>query len=275
MKKYIFLLLSFPFTMEVCAQYYYKDIVSNVQAKAELNNLKDRKIKEVKIFSYEDDGKPSKGFFCERKLSKDFKLSTVFTRTSAHPPSLTTTVFDSQGKLIYSSDSSEISTTHIKYAYDEDGRLLTIESTVKSSDDDFVSEINEQHIYIYSEDFYPDKMVRVINKRDSSTILFSKDEAGNISIEKNTKSGNKYFYYYDSKSRLTDIVHHNEYTEKLIPDYMFEYNDEGNISQMISTEEGGSYYFVWKYSYENGLRKREDCYSKQRLLLGTIKYEYR
>jgi len=26
---------------------------------------------------------------------------------------------------------------------------------------------------------------------------------------------------------------------------------------MTATEEGGSYYFIWKYTYDNGLRIRE------------------
>jgi hypothetical protein len=46
-------------------------------------------------------------------------------------------------------------------------------------------------------------MIRVKNKYDSTTILFSADENNNISIEKDTKSGSKYYYYYDAKNRLT------------------------------------------------------------------------
>jgi hypothetical protein len=44
---------------------------------------------------------------------------------------------------------------------------------------------------------------------------------------------------------------------------------------MINTEEGGSYYFIWKYLYENELRVKEKCYSKEKRLMGTIEYEYK
>lgn len=274
MKKYTFLFLSLGFASATNAQYFYKDIISNTQAKNELLNLKERKVKEVKITSYEDDGKPSKGFFCERKLSRDFKISEIFTKTAAHPPTVTTAEYSASGLLLRSTDSSEISTTRIQYTYDDDNRLFTIESTVRSADEDFVNVLKEKHVYQYNDDFYPDSMLRIMNDNDTTIILFSKDETGNISIEKDTRNGNMYYYYYDGKSRLTDIVHRTAFTDRLIPDYMFEYNSDGNISQMISTEDGGTYYFVWKYSYENNLRKKEDCYSKQRVLLGSIKYDY-
>jgi hypothetical protein len=44
---------------------------------------------------------------------------------------------------------------------------------------------------------------------------------------------------------------------------------------MTATEEGGSYYFIWKYTYADGLRIKESCFSKERRLMGTIEYEYK
>ena len=99
-------------------------------------------------------------------------------------------------------------------------------------------------------------------------------------IEENTEGNNnadkKYFYYYDDKSRLTDVVHFNEIARRLLPDYMYEYNSANQPRQMISTEEGGSNYFIWKYTYnDKNLRETEKCFSKEKRLLGTIEYEYR
>ncbi|MGF2412505.1 MAG: hypothetical protein ACQUYJ_09270, partial [Ferruginibacter sp.] len=79
----------------------------------------------------------------------------------------------------------------------------------------------------------------------------------------------------DTKNRITDVVRLNQFNQKMLPDYMFEYNNAGLITQMTTTEEGGSYYFIWKYSYENGLRTKEKCYSKERRLMGSIEYEYK
>ena len=117
-------------------------------------------------------------------------------------------------------------------------------------------------------------MIRVKNKYDSIAIFFALDENNNLGIEKDSKNGFKYYYYYDNKNRITDIVHSNDATTKLLPDYLFEYNNAGQLVQMTNTEEGGSNYFVWKYSYDNGLRNREKCYSKERKLMGSIEYEY-
>ena len=67
----------------------------------------------------------------------------------------------------------------------------------------------------------------------------------------------------------------NQFNQKMLPDYIFEYNNAGLIAQMTTTEEGGSYYFIWRYTYDNGLRIREKCYSKEKRLMGTIEYEYK
>ena len=45
---------------------------------------------------------------------------------------------------------------------------------------------------------------------------------------------------------------------------------------MISTEEGDSNYFIWKYTYnDKNLRETEKCFTKERRLLGTIEYDYK
>lgn len=257
------------------AQYYYKDIVSNRQARTDMLKYRDKKVKSFKINSLEADGTPSKGFFAERKFARNYLSSDLFTRSEMAPPTLNKTVFDENGRLLSNSDSSELSTSHIRYRYDEDGRVVSIYSVIRSLDDDFLTEMKEEHLYVYEDDFYPDRMLRIMNGKDTTVILFSKDEAGNITIEKDTRSGHKYYYYYDSKSRLTDIVHRSEYKDQMVPDYMFEYNQDGELTQMVSTEEGGSYYFIWKYGYKDGLRVSEECYSKERQLMGTIRYDYR
>jgi YD repeat-containing protein len=257
------------------AQYYYKDIISNKQATSDMAKYKENKIRSIKIKSFEDDGSPSEGFFGERKNSKDFRKSELFTRTSVSEPSLLTTQFDENGKLIRSNDSSSISTSNTWYDYDADGRLKKVTTSIRSTDDDFINEILEEHIYIYGNEFMPEKMIRVKNHTDSITILFSLDENNNISIEKDTRNGSKYYYYYDAKSKLTDIAHSNDFKPKLVADYIFQYDYDGNIAQLTTTEEASNNYFIWKYSYDNGLRTSEKLYSKDRKLMGSIEYEYR
>lgn len=276
MIKPFFCVLAFTVTgIAANAQYYYKDIISNKQLMAEMALLKEQKLHTISLKSFEDDGSPSEGFFCEKRINK--KYTSVETRTKSYvtPASELVSVFDEKGLLLQSADSSDISSTNSYYSYLDNGAIKSIVTVNRSSDDDFHNEIREEHLYEYNTKGNPVKMIRVKNYTDSTTILFSEDENGNVAIEKNTKTGDSYYYYYDSKKRLTDVVRLNPDTQKMLPDYMFEYNNAGQIAQMTTTEEGGSYYFVWRYTYENGLRVKEKCFSKERRLMGTIEYEYK
>ncbi len=258
------------------AQYYYKDILSNNQLMTDMTAYKLNKVKVINIKSFEDDGSPSEGFFCQKRFSKDYGKAELFTRSNISGASLLTSTFNNKGQLLRTHDSSIISVTTNVYSYDASGRISSILSTVRSQDDDFTNEIVEEHIYSYNDQDKPLQMIRVKNRKDSTVILFAPDEQGNVGIEKDTKTGTKFFYYYDAKKRITDIVQANDLKTGLVPDYIFEYNNSaGLLSQMTTTEEGGNYYFVWKYTYDNGLRVKEKCYSKERRLMGSIEYEYK
>lgn len=257
------------------AQFYYKDILSNNQLLKEMALYKENKIRSVIIKSFDFDGSESDGFFCEKKLSKDYRKTELFTRTNVSSASLFISTFNKSGLLDQTYDSSVISVSVNKYSYNERNKIKSILSVIRSVDDDFVNEIAEEHIYIYNEKDIPEKMIRVKNKYDSTSILFLADESNNITMEKDTKTGSKYYYYYDDKNQLTDIVHSYEYKPALKAEYLFEYNNLGQVSQMTATEEGGSDYYVWKYTYNNGLRIKEKCFSKEKRLMGTIEYEYK
>ena len=269
-------LIAFVFiSPQAHAQYYYKDLLSNKQVLAEMARLKEQKIRTVSVKSFEDDGSPSDGFFCEKNISRNYGSVETLTRSNVTGATAFISSFDKAGSLLKTIDSSEISSTTSDYSYDQNGRILTIRSALRSNDDDFMNEIVEEHIYEYDTRGLPKKMTRVKNYSDTVTVLFSVDEKNNIAIEKDTKSGSTYYYYYDTKNRLTDVVHLNPFNQKMLPDYVFEYSSAGLVSQMTTTEEGGSYYYIWKYTYDNGLRITEKCFSKERRLMGRIEYEYK
>jgi hypothetical protein len=257
------------------AQYYYKDLVSNKQLLTEMAQLKEQKIRTISVKSFEDDGSPSDGFFCEKRISRNYGTVEMLTRSNVSGASDFTSTFNNKGFLTQTYDSSEISSNTTLYEYDESNRIKSISSTIRSNDDDFANEITEVHQYYYNDKGLPLKMIRVKNNSDSTVILFSLDEKTNVSIEKNSKTGDTYYYYYDTRNRITDVVRLNPYNQQMLPDYIFEYNSAGLIAQMTTTEEGGSYYYIWKYTYDNGLRIREKCFSKEKRLMGTIEYEYK
>lgn len=263
------------FAMASQAQFYYKDIISNKQVQADLARLKEQKIRSVKITSLESDGQPSETFLVDKKINRAYTLVEAFSKSGVTGASLFTSYFTNNGQLIRTVDSSDLSVNSSFYFYNSDGSIHSIRSEIHSSDDDFTSKITEEHIYNYGPAAKLLSMYRVKNETDSTLVLFSTDDMNNVTIEKDTKTGKSYYYYYDGKNRLTDIVHLNPYNQKMLPDYIFEYNNAGQITQMTSTEEGSSDYNIWKYSYTEGLRSTEKCYSKERRLLGTIEYAYK
>ncbi len=275
MKKILSLVILSALGYTVKAQFYYKDIITNDQISADMASYKINKVHTVKLSSFEDDNSPSEGFYCERKISKDYRRSELLTKSAISAPSVFNSFFNEKGKILKTIDSSSLASSTNIFEYNNDDKIRKITSIIRSSDDDFVNEIKEEHLYFYSAEGLPEKMVLIKNNTDSTTILFMLDERKNLSIEKNTKTGRKFYYYYDDKNRLTDIVHANERTQHLLPDYMFEYNADGLLSQMTTVEEGNNYYFIWKYSYTKGLRSKEKCYSKEKRLMGSIEYDYK
>ncbi len=266
----------YAFTTNVFAQYYYKDILSNQQLLADMAAYKENKVKLINIKSVEADGSPSQGFICQKKISKDFKTVQLFTRADMAGTSIFTSAFDDNGKLMSTTDSSNSAVTTNVYSYDRKNFIQSIQSYIRSNDDDFITQIREDHIYFYNAQGQPVKMIRVKNQKDSTLILFANDKENNVAIEKDSKTGRKYYYYYNDKKQLTDIVQANDFKTKMLPDYLFGYNENGQLTQMTSTEEGGNNYFIWKYIYGNGgLRAKEKCYAKDRSLLGSVEYEYK
>jgi len=269
-------LIVFILSLSTKAQFYYKDILSNKQLLADMSAYKQNKVKIINIKSIEADGTDSEGFVCQKKFTKDYKKASLFTRSQISGASMLSSSFNKNEKLVQTYDSSDISITTNQYTYDFMDRIHSIVSSIRSKDDDFTNEIREEHIWFYNETGQAEKMIRVKNYKDSTNILFALDENDNVGIEKDTRSGTKFYYYYDSKRRITDIVQENDFKKGIVPEYVFQYNNSsGLLSQMTTTEEGGNDYFVWKYTYDNGLRVREKCFNKEKRLMGSIEYEYK
>jgi hypothetical protein len=274
LKKMFFACLVIVMAFQSKAQFYYKDIITNKQLTADMAIYKEKKIRSFALKSFEDNGEPSESFFCTKKLSRDYKRTELFTRADMAPASLFVSVFDEEGKLLSTNDSSSIIVKNIQYKYDDKKRLVSITSYVRSMDADFNNSITEEHLYKYENNVLT-QMQQIKNKKDTTLILFSTDEKGNVIVEKNTKTAGKHYYYYDSKNMVTDIVPAHNDGQRLRPDYIFEYNSAGLVTQMTSVEEGSGNYFVWKYSYDDGLRTKERCFTNEKRLMGSIEYEYK
>jgi YD repeat-containing protein len=267
-----FILFSF---FSANAQYYYKDILNTLQLNKEFSILKDQQIKIIKLKSFEDNDEPSEGFFCEKKINKNYSQSEMISKSYISGQSILITDYNADGRVIKTTNSTPTTNNITQYEYDGKGRLTMIR-TITSADADSI-QIAETHEYTYNDEGKPVKMLRKKNNQLLSTITFVTDDKGNI-VEENVEgnsSDKKYFYYYDDKNHLTDVVHYNELAKRLLPDYMFEYNALDEPKQMISIDESGRNYFIWKYAYnDKKLPEIQKCYSKEKRLLGTIEYEY-
>ena len=257
------------------AQYYYNDIINNKQILAELAVLKEKKIKGIKVTSLESTGEESEGFICQKKINRDFTEVEIYTETNESYPNTFISYFDKTGLLKKTVDSSEAGATTIDYAYDIAGRLITINSSKHFATDDDAGVVNEQHIYTYNTGGILQQMTLVKNNRDTTVYAFEADETGNIIIEKNSKTAEVYYYYYDTKNRLTDIVHRYSYQKTLFTESTFEYDETDRLIKMVTSEKEGAYFFTWRYNYEDGLRTDERCFSKEGSLLGSVEYKYK
>jgi hypothetical protein len=264
------------FSFDVSSQYYHKDIWNSQQLNKEFAILKNEKIRNVSVKSFEGNGQPSDGFFCEKRIDKNYGRLQMMSKSNVTGRSLILSYFNPAGRIIKTVDSTENSFSQTEYEYEENGRISTIKTFAK--DDEDAIGPSETHRYFYTGGDLA-KMVREKNNTAVSTVNFNMDDKGNVVDEEEIlkgSKGKKYFYYYDDKNRLTDVVHYNERAKRLLPDYMYEYDEPGQITQQISTEEDGSNYFTWRYTYnDKRLRETERCSTKDKKLLGSVEYVYK
>jgi YD repeat-containing protein len=274
-KPVLILLLAFTSSSTLCAQYYYNDIVNNKQVLAELALLKEKKINGVKVISLEATGEESEGFTCQKKINRDFTEMEIYTETNESYPNTFISYFTKAGLLQRTVDSSEAGATTIDYTYDAAGRLVFISSSKRFNTEDDAGILFEQHHYKYNDAGVLLSMTLIKNKRDTTLIEFKPDETGNAGIEKNTRTGEVYYYYHNSRNQLTEILHQYNPRKNPFTEYTFEYNEAGQLARMRTIEKEGADYFTWRYDYEDGLRINERCYSKQGGIIGSVEYKYK
>ena len=131
----------------VKAQYFYKDIWSNDQLIKEFAILKNEHLKTIKVKSFEDDGEPSEGFFCEKKINKNYTQSEMISKSYITGQSLLISDYNGEGRPVKTTDNTPTTTSTTKYEYDNKGKLTTVHTITKADDDS--GEITETHEYSY------------------------------------------------------------------------------------------------------------------------------
>jgi hypothetical protein len=279
MKVFIGCLLGLTLAGSVRAQFLYKDLVVTRQNNARWKVFVDNHVKSVTLKSLEADGKPTEGFVGEQELAGDYSQMTTHTQTAGSTDSWLIASY-SNGRMIRNLDTSDTYQSETDYQYDPEGHIISITNTSTETD----NHLKDVELHVWSYDpAHPGKpasMLKIKNGKDTTYIRFVSDEKGNVAEERSTRLGENLptiYYYYDEDNRMTDIVRYSPKAKRLLPLEMFEYEEGRLRSILVVPEEGNSFYQKWYYTYdeEKGLKTKDQCFNKQKELLGTIEYEYR
>lgn len=273
--RLVFVLFTICFYSIANSQYYYNDIVANALSNQQFKLIKQARIKTIKAISYEPSGEVTQGFNIEQEVSPDFR-KTVTTTSLQDGSKSTLTVTYENSRVKKSVDVNHKVETTNTFTYNEKG----LPTTITSSTNDTAVGINsnEVHIWSYNANNVPSSLLKIKNKVDTTFIEFVYDDKGNIGEERWKRKGRffeTYYYYYNDKNQVTDVVRYNTRAKQMLPDFLYEYDDKGRISKMTQVTNGGSNYLVWTYTYnDKGLKESEVCYNKQKQLIGRIEYGY-
>ena len=257
------------------AQYYYKDIVVTAQINAGYRALRDNKVSLVTITPSAPGPASDAVVTLQQTVYPSQRLVVTYTKTPDAGESWLKSYYNESGLLIQTTDSSEGIVTKSIYEYGANNRLTGISSNsipVNSAPE------TEIHKWSYNSSGQPVQMIKIKDNSDTTFVSFTADEQGNTGEEKAIrKKGNvgTTYYYYDAEHRLTDVARYNKKANRILPDYIFEYNEAALPSQMILVPEGSNDYQIWKYYYnQQGLKEKEICYNKQKQLVGSVTYAY-
>ncbi len=256
------------------AQYYYNDLIRAEWLQDRMKSYKAAGVRSVNIISYDETGSLIEDFKSGIQLSNQYKDWHSVTESPWEGKTVTIHQFNAAGQLIQSVDSAESSKQVTYYQYE--GALLTrITSKAYSRGQLLMEEIHE---WSYSgENVHSMKKSR--QGDDITTVEFVRDEQGRIAeekIRKGTLLQETYYYYYDQQGNLTDIVRYNSRADKMLPDFIFEYSSNGQLTSMLITSSDKSDYQQWRYSYnQQGLKTEDICFGKNKRIVGRMEYVYK
>ena len=259
------------------SQFYYNDILSTEELNLRMKNYRDNKINSVNATAFSSEGVKNTDFIELQEIKENGRLLKI----SSFSENIKTTVlyrFDDNGRLINQTDSAANGAKSVfDFKYDNAGKLMSVLNKV--SDPDNGVRVTEDHYWLYNSSGKPEKMWKIVNKKDSTLYLFSLDERNNVADEIETRNKirrDSVLYYYDAQNRLSDIVRYNKKAGRLLPDFMFEYDDKNRVVQKISTvTDVRIAYIIWRYQFdERGLKVKEALFNRYKQQTGRIEYRY-
>lgn len=262
------------------AQYYYHDIYQTQLTNEEHSNHIQNKVRQIAIISYDVYNSVNKDFVCKKELSADAKQVITRTASIGTGSSTVVSIFGDNGQISRTTDSTSISVNRTKYYYDSvyPHRLDSLTFTSSSIKDKDTFRFDEAHIYQYDANGILKQMSRKRNGLPFSEVIFTTDSSGRV-IKESEQGKNDtpppVYYKYNAAGKLTDIFHYNMHRQKMQPDFLFDYDGQGRLSEKTTVIMNTGDYLLWKYFYnDKGLISKEACYGKKHALQGTLEFKY-
>lgn len=264
------------------AQYYYNDIVGTAETNKQMQGYLANKVATVTAVGTDNRGAKATDFSEYHEVKENGKALRTTSIINLNKK-IVYCRFDAQNRVSTMIDSSAEVNSTTTYQYNAEGKVSKVENTVADPGNDF-NQV-ETHVWLYNSNGAPEKMWRILvssmnnNVPDSMEVRFVLDEDGNPAEERTFKRGREtsfLYYYFDDKNNLTDIVRYNIKAQKLLPDILFEYDEEGRVVQKITTTSSLNLgYLIWRYIYnKQGLKTKEALFNKDKALTGRIDYTY-
>ena len=263
--------------LSTSAQYYYNDILSTEANRKNFTTLQKEKIKKVSVKAYDTQGEIIDDFLLYQEVDGSKRTLTTYSKINISDASILETKYTVKGLPEFARDSAEGGSTRTSYQYNEKDQLVSMNSlSVESEQKENV--VTEERKYVYNDSGIPESLVRIKGGTDTMHVTFISAENG-LPGEEQWFKGNKkietWYYYYDAQHRLTDIVRYNAVAKQLLPDYLFSYDDGGNIINKVTVLPGTGEFRIWQYRYdERGLKTQETVMNRQRKQEGKLVYEY-
>ncbi len=275
--KYLFLFFIFLYQQNAFGQYYYRDIVTTGENNAAIALLFNSKVSNITATEYNNRGQKNTDFNDWQDINHHDRIIRQTTRDRLTKTTVYTRV-DEQLRVIDIADTSGGIINNIKYTYNNKSQVTRISKHIAEP----ALNTNQTEVYTweYAADGLPQTMKRIINNSDTTEYRFARDEKGNIGEERqyrlNLPFGQPLYYYYDNENRLTDIVRYNTRIKMLMPELMFEYDENNRViqkTQVVSSVTRD--YIIWRYIFNNtGLKTKEVLFDKNKEQTGRIDYQY-
>ena len=257
------------------AQYYYKDILGTKESNDLVASYRNNSVQNVTMKSYTVNNTPLDDLSVQQVFSPETKTLLTITKTAYQPASYMTTFFDEEGRTVKTTDSAAGNVSTTTYQYNQQGQ---IQSIFTQFGDSMAALKTDAHIWQYDGQNRISKMLRIKNGKDTSVVTFVVDANGNVIEEQETRRFIKeepFYYYYDAKNRLTDIVRYSKKAARLLPEQMFEYSVRNNLIQRTTIPQNSNDYLIWRYRFnDRGLKTREEIFNKDKELTGKVEYSY-